>query len=469
MSSVFGKTPAPEIAAGRLTPADYAANFTDLHPPLTPHEALVEADRCYFCYDAPCMNACPTSIDIPLFIRKIAGGNPDSAADTIFQSNILGGMCARVCPTETLCEEVCVRNTAEEKPVRIGLLQRHATDHYMAGHRTWGTRKPPTGKHIAVVGAGPAGLSCAHALACEGHEVTLYEARDKPGGLNEHGIATYKTVDDFAAYEVDFVLGVGGVTLKTGCRLGRDVTLGELRRDHDAVFLGLGLQAVNALGLDGEATPGVVDAVAWIESLRQAEDKSTVPVGRRVVVIGGGMTAVDAAVQAKKLGADEVTMVYRRGPEQMNASEYEREVAQVNGVTVRFFAEPRAISAANGTISAIEFETTRIGDDGRLSGTGERFVVAADQVMKAIGQTFVADPVSGADAPALDGRRIVVDAEGRTSLTGVWAGGDCVGDGEDLTVVAVDQGKRAALSINRWLGGAEAGNSHLGGRTASTS
>ncbi|HUG61679.1 MAG TPA: NAD(P)-dependent oxidoreductase [Methylomirabilota bacterium] len=456
MSTIAKPTAGPDIAAGRLSAASTAANFTDLHPPLDPHEALVEADRCYFCYDAPCMTACPTSIDIPLFIRKIGAGNLDGAADTILQANILGGMCARVCPTETLCEEACVRNDAEAKPVRIGLLQRRATDHYMTGHRAFGVRKPATGRRIAVVGAGPAGLACAHALASEGHDVTILEARGKPGGLNEHGIAAYKTVDDFAAREVEFVLGVGGIDLKTGVALGRDVSLADLRRDHDAVFLGLGLQAVNALALDGEQLPGVSDAIAWIELLRQAEDKATVPVGRRVVVIGGGMTAVDAAVQAKKLGAEEVTMVYRRGPDQMNASAYEREVAQVHGVKIRYWAEPRALVMSGGAVSGVEFETTALGADGRLAGAGERFTLPADQVMKAIGQLFVPAPVSGPEALALDGARIRVDDDGRTSLADVWAGGDCVRGGEDLTVVAVEHGKRAARSIHAALGGAAA-------------
>lgn len=443
----------PDIAGGRLAPADYGINFADLHPPLDRHEALVESDRCYFCYDAPCQTACPTSIDIPLFIRKIATGNPDGAAETIFRANILGGMCARVCPTETLCEEACVRNTAEERPVRIGLLQRHATDHYMETHATFGARRPDTGRRVAVVGAGPAGLSAAHALAVAGHSVTLFDARPKAGGLNEHGIAAYKAPGDFAQAEVDFVLGVGGITLDAGRTLGGDVFLGDLRRDYDAVFLGLGLQAVNALGLEGEGMAGVEDAVAWIERLRQAADKASVPVGRRVVVIGGGMTAVDAAVQAKKLGAAEVTMVYRRGVEHMNASAYEQEVAQVHGVRIRHWAEPRALHGAGGIVTGVEFETTRIGLSGRLEGTGERFVVPCDQVMKAIGQVFVPGPVAGesADAVALDGRRIAVDGEGRTSLAKVWAGGDCVAGGEDLTVVAVEHGKIAARSIDAFL------------------
>lgn len=457
MSSVIDSLAAvpasTDIAAGRLGEADYAKNFSDMHRPLTAHEAVVESDRCYFCYDAPCQKACPTSIDIPLFIRKIGTGNVDGAADTIFSANILGGMCARVCPTETLCEEACVRNTAEDQPVRIGLLQRYATDHYMDGHTTYGTRPAPTGKRIAVVGAGPAGLSCAHALAVQGHEVTIFDARRKAGGLNEHGIAAYKTPGDFAQAEVDFILGVGGITLETGRMLGRDLRLADLARDHDAVFLGLGLQAVNALGLEGEGMLGVEDAVAWIETLRQAPDKAMVPVGRRVVVIGGGMTAVDAAVQACKLGAEDVTMVYRRGREQMNASEYEQEVAQVAGVKLVTWAEPRALHGANGVVTGVEFERTRLGLSGRLEGTGERFVVPCDQVMKAIGQVFVPGPVAGetAEAVALERGRIAIDAEQRTSMRKVWAGGDCVFGGEDLTVVAVEHGKIAARSIGQFL------------------
>jgi dihydropyrimidine dehydrogenase (NAD+) subunit PreT len=456
MSSVAEtNTPQPliDIAAGRLAPGDYDKNFGDMHPPLTRHESLVESDRCYFCYDAPCTIACPTSIDIPMFIRKINTGNVDGAAETIFSANILGGMCARVCPTEQLCEEACVRNTAEEKPVKIGLLQRYATDHYMGGHLTYGQRKPDTGKRVAVVGAGPAGLACAHALSMEGHAVTLFEARQKPGGLNEHGIATYKTPNNFAQAEVDFVLAIGGITLETGRALGQNLRLADLRRDFDAVFLGLGLQAVNALALEGEGMTGISDAVAWIERLRQTADKSAVPVGRRVVVIGGGMTAVDAAVQAKKLGAEEVTMVYRRGPEHMNASPYEQDVAKIAGVKIRHWAEPRALIGVGGIVTSVEFETTAVGPSGKLEGAGTRFVVPCDQVMKAIGQVFVPGPLAGesAEAIALEKNRILVDDEGRTSASKVWAGGDCVLGGEDLTVVAVEHGKRAARSINAVL------------------
>src|SRR5690606_4293219 len=216
------------IAAGRLAPSQYATNFSDLHPPLDRHEAVVEADRCYFCYDAPCMQACPTAIDIPLFIRQIATGNPLGAAKTIFDQNILGGMCARVCPTETLCEEVCVRETAEGKPVQIGRLQRYATDEAMAREKQFYERGASTGRKIAVVGAGPAGLAAAHRLAIYGHDVTIFEAKPKPGGLNEYGIAAYKATDDFAQAEVDYVTDVGGIAIDYDKALGRDFSLDEL-------------------------------------------------------------------------------------------------------------------------------------------------------------------------------------------------------------------------------------------------
>ncbi|PKR88957.1 dihydropyrimidine dehydrogenase [Pleomorphomonas diazotrophica] len=441
----------PDISAGRLAAADYGKNFSDVHPPLTAHEAVVESDRCYFCFDAPCTIACPTSIDIPLFIRKIGTGNVEGAAETIFSANILGGMCARVCPTETLCEEACVRNAAEEKPVRIGLLQRHATDHYLERHSAFGLRAPATGRKVAVVGAGPAGLACAHELALKGHDVTIFEARGKAGGLNEFGIAAYKATDDFAQREVDFVLGIGGITVEAGKALGRDFTLADLKASHDAVFLGLGLQAVNALGVEGEETAGVVDAVRWIEDLRQSPDKSGIEVGARIVVIGGGMTAVDAAIQAKKLGADEVTIAYRRGPAEMGASRYEQELAQVNGVRILHWVAPKRIVSEGNAVAAVDFERTALDVSGRLTGTGRSVRLPADQVMKAIGQTFVSGPVESGETVALDGGRIAVDAELRTSLAGVWAGGDCIRGGEDLTVQAVDHGKRAALSIHAAL------------------
>ncbi|RUU72160.1 NAD(P)-dependent oxidoreductase, partial [Mesorhizobium sp. M7A.T.Ca.TU.009.01.1.2] len=376
------------IAGGRLSADQYADNFSDLHPPLDHHEALVESDRCYFCYDAPCMNACPTSIDIPLFIRQISTGNPIGSAKTIFDQNILGGMCARVCPTETLCEEVCVREVAEGKPVQIGRLQRYATDVAMSENKQFYPRAEPTGKTVAVVGAGPAGLAAAHRLARHGHDVTILEARAKAGGLNEYGIAAYKSVDDFAQAEVDYVTAIGGIDIQNGKALGRDYQLSDLIRNYDAVFLGMGLGGVNALRADGEDADGVINAVEFIAELRQASDLSGLPVGRRVVVIGGGMTAIDAAVQSKLLGAEEVTICYRRGQEHMNASEFEQDLAAANGVTIRHWLQPKRVISEGGKVSGVELEYTAMNGD-RLAGTGETLTLVADQVFKAIGQSFV--------------------------------------------------------------------------------
>ena len=440
------------IAAGRLAPSDYEANFADLHPALDHHEALVEADRCYFCYDAPCMQACPTSIDIPMFIRQIATGNPLGSAKTIFDQNILGGMCARACPTETLCEEVCVREVAEGKPVQIGQLQRYATDTAMAQGKQFYARAASSGKTVAVVGAGPAGLACAHRLAMHGHDVTVLEARPKPGGLNEYGIAAYKSVDGFAQAEVDYVISIGGIRIDYDKALGRDFTLASLREDYDAVFLAMGLAGVNGLGVDGEAAAGVENAVEFIAGLRQAEDLASLPVGRRVVVIGGGMTAIDAAIQSKLLGAEEVTICYRRGKEQMNASEWEQDLAAAKGVTIRHWLQPKALVRDGDRVTGIELEYTAL-KDGKLGSTGETVTLPADQVFKAIGQSFEAGALNGSGAQiALEKGRIKVDAEGRTSLADVWAGGDCVADHrEDLTVAAVAAGRDAAESIHRAL------------------
>lgn len=439
------------IASGRLSKDEYDRNFADLHPSLNRHEALVASDRCYFCYDAPCTKACPTSIDIPLFIRQISTDNPVGAAKTIFDQNILGGMCARVCPTETLCEEACVREHAEGKPVEIGRLQRFATDIAMAQEKQFYSRAAESGKSVAVVGAGPAGLAAAHRLAMHGHNVTMYDSKPKAGGLNEYGIASYKSTNDFAQNEVEYILAIGGITVKTGQKLGRDVTIAELKETHDAVFLGIGLAGVNDLGVSGDEADGADDAVKFIAGLRQAKELSSVAVGRKVVVIGGGMTAIDAAVQSKLLGAEQVTVAYRRGRDRMNASPFEQDLAASHGVSLRFNLMPSKVVVKKGKVAGIKLEYTEE-KDGRLQGTGETVVLEADQILKAIGQTFAPDAVGKKKAVvALEKGRIQVDAEGRTSLSGVWAGGDCVAAGEDLTVTAVAQGRDAAESIHKAL------------------
>lgn len=525
---------ASNIRPGRLPASQYADNFSDMHPPLSAAQALVESERCYYCFDAPCVQACPTGIDIPSFIRRIGDANLRGAAEAILEANVFGGMCARVCPTEVLCEDACVRHHAEDRPVEIGRLQRHATDAFfksieaVEATETRGidpptrpaespattggpgraaaplfTREAATGKRIAVVGAGPAGLACAHRLACLGHEVTVFEARPKPGGLNEYGLAAYKTTSDFAQKEIAWLLSIGGIELRCGEALGGHATLPGLSRDFDAVFLGLGLSGVNALGLTAKATEGVagsefgaaatgealgdaargkaphmassqadspaddavVNAVDFIAGLRQADDYAALPIGRRVVVLGGGMTAVDAAVQAKKLGADEVTIVYRRDQARMPATRYEIGWAQRHGVAIRTWSVLQSLQfeqfqnfqqgGLRGTLVAIFSQVTEAAD-GQLRPTGESWRLPVDSVLKAIGQTLVlADP--GLAALALRAGRIEVDAEGRTSLANVWAGGDCTFGGRDLTVEAVEHGKIAAHSIDRALGMARRG------------
>ena len=430
----------PGIAADRLSNEALAQNFADLHVPLEPHEVRVAADRCYFCYDAPCVTACPTDIDIPLFIRQISTDRSEAAAKTILDMNILGGMCARVCPTEVLCEQACVREVSEGKPVEIGRLQRHATDRLMAKNIHPFERAAATGKKVAVVGAGPAGLSCAHRLALKGIDVTIYDARSKAGGLNEYGIAAYKSTNDFAAKEVAWLLSIGGITIENNKTLGVDMTLDGLSSDFDAVFLSVGLGGVNALSMSSEDDTCMSDAVGFIETLRQTTDLASIPIGRNVVVIGGGMTAVDAAVQSKLLGAEQVTIAYRRGREAMSASRYEQDLAASHGVKLLFNVQPVTLETLEPSAALVlEYTATK---DGRLTGTGETMRISADQVFSAIGQTLATD-----GGLALDGRKISVTGAGRTSRDRVWAGGDCASGGDDLTVTAVAEGRDAAMDI----------------------
>lgn len=444
-----------DVKAGRFSPEKISENYSDLHPPLSGHEAAVESARCIFCYDAPCTESCPTGIDIPGFIRKIQSGNVRGSAVTILSENIMGGTCANVCPVEELCEQVCVRSTAEHRPVSIGRLQRFATDYLFEREDQPFSRAPETGRTVAVVGGGPAGLACAHRLAMHGHNVVVFEAREKAGGLNEYGLAAYKMMNDRAAKEVEFILGVGGIEIRNRKSLGVDFSLADLRRDYDAVFLGMGHNAVNHLDMDRENIGGIHNAVDMIARIRQ-EVLTTIPVGRRVIVIGGGNTAIDIAVQIKKLGAEFVTMVYRRGFNAMGATDFEQEVAQTNGVLIKTWATPQRILAEDDRVTGVRFEYTENDERGRLTGTGETFDLPADQVFKAIGQHFDESPMDADDCPDLDRGRIIVDERRRTSIENVWAGGDCVA-GQDLTVVAVQDGKIAAESIHEFLVGNQNG------------
>jgi glutamate synthase (NADPH/NADH) small chain len=441
-----------DIAPGRLPAEQYRENFSDLVPPLDQKAALVEANRCYFCYDAPCVDACPTGIDIPGFIRKIATGNMRGSAIRIFEANIFGGSCARICPTEVLCEQACVRTAQEKKPVLIGLLQRYATDDFFASGEHPFNRASRTGKRVAVVGAGPAGLSCAHRLSMLGHDVTVYESKPLPGGLNEYGVAEYKLPERFARKEVDWLLKIGGIEIVYGKTLGKDVALADLRSGFDGVFLATGLAGVKAIETQGEDLGGVINAVDYIARVRQAEDFSKLPVGRRIVVIGGGNTAIDVAIQAKRLGAEDVTIVYRRGPEAMGATKYEQELAQTNEVKIKHWARPAKLVGKDGHVREAVFEYTKLDSQGRLTGTSDLFALPVDMVFKAVGQIFVPGlfEENGCVPLELKDGKLAVDAEGKTSLAKVWAGGDCT-PGNDLTVRAVQDGKLAAFSIDRAL------------------
>lgn len=443
----------PDVQAGRLSPADYAQRFADASPRLTPAQAVLEAERCLYCFDAPCATACPTHIDVPSFIKRIADGNLRGSARTILESNPLGGMCARVCPTENLCEAVCVRQTQEGVPVAIGRLQRHAVDALMQSQRPQlFTRAPATGKKVAVVGAGPAGLSCAHRLARLGHDVVVLDARPKAGGLNEYGLASYKTPDNFAQQEIQWLLDLGGIEIRPNWTLDTPAQLDALRQNFDALFLGMGLSGTHALGVPGEDLNGVQDAVDFIATLRQTPDLATLPVGRRVIVIGGGMTAVDAAVQSKLLGASEVHLVYRRGTETMSASKAEQAWAQTNGVVLHHWLAPVDILGANGHVTAVRFAEQAL-VDGHLKPTGREQAWESDTVLKAIGQQL-GNPVLAQAGLALQGGRVATDAAGQTNLPGVWAGGDCRAGGLDLTVEAVAHGQASAQAIHTHLMGA---------------
>jgi len=441
----------PAIQSGRLTAGQYDKNFCDLHPLLTAKQATAEAGRCYFCFDAPCMNACPTTIDIALFIRQIATGDIKGSAKTIFSQNIMGAMCARVCPTEQLCEQVCVRNDSEQKPVSIGRLQRYATENAIVDNHQFFKREPDSGETVAVVGAGPAGLACAHRLAMHGHHVEIFEAKPKPGGLNEYGIATYKALDDIAAREAEYILGIGNIEVRYEKTLGKDFTLESLRSDYGAVFLALGMAGVNQLDFENENLSGVMNAVDYIADLRQTDDYATLPTPKRAVIIGGGMTAIDMAIQIKLLGSPDVTLVYRRDQRAMKASLYEQELAQTKGVNIIFNASPKRLMSESGRVTGIELTRTITHSDDQLSDADETFILDADMVFKAIGQTFDATPIKNDQQPDLKAGKLHVDDNRRTSLNNVWAGGDCISGGEDLTVAAVNDGRIAAIAIDQYL------------------
>ena len=333
------------IINNRLTTAQYEANFADIHPPYESITAAkVDAHRCLFCYDAPCTKSCPTSIDVPKFIKQITTENIKGSAHTIFSSNIMGAGCSQVCPVEKLCEGACVYNLLEEKAIPIAKLQRYSTEKAMENNWQLFKRKPSVGRRVAIVGAGPAGLSCAHTLSKEGIDVTIYEKESKGGGLMTYGIAAYKVTPRFCEEEVDYILSIGGIEVKYIQELGKTISLAELKRNFDAVYLGMGVGVARQLDIPGEKLEGVVDAIQFIYDIR-TKGYPSVSVGDKVAVIGMGMTAIDAATQAKRLGAQEVTMIYRRTREEMSCTQHELDIAMLDGCEVIWLAAPKNLFA----------------------------------------------------------------------------------------------------------------------------
>jgi len=441
------------ILNNRLTPEEYAENFNDIHPPFDKKEAaLVEANRCLFCYDAPCMKSCPTSIDVPKFIKQITTENIKGSAHTIFQSNIFGGGCSRVCPVEKLCEGSCVYNLMHEDPIPIAKLQRYATDRAIKEKWQLFERKALTGKKVAIVGAGPAGLSCAHVLSREGIDVTLFEKEAKGGGLMTYGIAAYKVTPEFCQDEVDFITSLGGITVEYNKELGKNLSLAELRVQYDAVFLGIGVGLARQLQISGEDLEGVVDAIEFIYNLR-SKTFNQIAVGDKVAVIGLGMTAIDAATQAKRLGASEVTIVYRRTQEEMPCTQAELDLAKLDGCNIKWLSAPKEVIGVNGKATALVCSEMELGvadASGRRApvDTGRTFTLDVDMIIKAAGQMPFKELVDGSDLQNTSGKIVVKN--NTTNIGGVFAGGDCVNGGKEV-VDAVQAGKDGATAILVYL------------------
>ena len=442
------------ITNNRLNEKEYAENFSDIHPPFENKEAaLVEANRCIFCYDAPCTKSCPTSINIPKFIKQITTDNIKGSAHTIFVSNIFGGGCSRVCPVEKLCEGACVYNLLHEQPIEIAKLQRWSTQPAIENKWKLFDRKSSNGKKVAIVGAGPAGLSCAHVLSREGVDVTVFEKENKGGGLMMYGIAAYKVTPQFCEDEVDFITSIGGIDIKYDHSLGKDITLADLQKNYDAVYLGLGVGLANQLNIPGEELDGVEDAINFIYDIR-TKGYPNIAVGEKVAVIGMGMTAIDAATQAKRLGAKDVTMVYRRSESEKNCTQVELDIAMLDGCKIQWLAAPVAISGVDGKVTALICDVMKLGAPD-FSGkpapirTGETITIECDMVIKATGQSPFMELIEQNGLENNKGK-IVVKEKAATNIKGVFAGGDAVNGGKEV-VDAVQAGKDGALSILKFL------------------
>lgn len=442
------------IQNNRLTAEQYEQNFADIRPPFENKTvAVIEASRCLFCYDAPCTKSCPTSIDVPKFIKQITTDNVKGSAHTILQSNIMGAGCSKVCPVEKLCEGACVYNLLDEEPIQIARLQQYSTAKALENNWQLFERKPSTGKKVAIVGAGPAGLSCAHVLAREGVDVTIFEKEAKGGGLMTYGIAAYKVTPQFCEDEVNYITAIGGIEIKYNQELGKDITLGQLKKEFDAVYLGIGVGVARQLDIPGEKLEGVVDAIKFIYELRD-KGYSSVPVGDKVAVIGMGMTAIDAATQSKRLGAKEVTLIYRRTQDEMPCTEYELNIAKLDGCEIIWLAAPVKVKGSAGKVKQLVCSKMQLGEpdaSGRRSpvDTGETFTLDVDMVIKAAGQVPFEKLVNKYKMDHKNGK-IVINENCATNIKGVFAGGDAVNGGKEV-VDAVEDGKRGASAILKYL------------------
>jgi glutamate synthase (NADPH/NADH) small chain len=429
---------------------EIAARFGDYHPPFEPQAAITESNRCLFCFDAPCTTACPTHINVPQFIKRIATDNLSGSARTILESNILGASCARACPVEVLCEGACVMHRYNKEPIQIARLQRHAMDNFhQSGAPLPFEPGPDTGLSVALIGAGPASLACAAELRRRGIRAHIYDARPLPGGLNTYGVAEYKLPFAESIREINMLRQLG---IEFHMQTTIDATrLAELERSHDAIFLGIGLGAIQKLGIGGEELPHVTNALDLIAAYKSGQ-LTTVPA--RVAVVGAGNTAIDAAIASVRLGATEVHIVYRRGPQQMSAFAFEYEHARSEGVKFLWHVQP-SIIIGFGAAEGLKLTKLIPSEDGSLVPQPDsEFTLATDLIVLAIGQATHATTLTNTPNPAkiqLYRGRIIIDrATGQTSNPKFFAGGDCTNGGREV-VDAVADGKRAGIGIAAWL------------------
>ena len=446
--------------APKLSPEQYERNFADITPPMNPRQAAIEAARCLYCFDAPCTQACPTRIDVPGFIKRIMTGNTRGAARVILEANILGESCGRVCPTEVLCEGACVMHEKGEKPIEIGRLQRYAVDHVLDRNIRLFQAGKANGRRVACIGSGPASLACAALLARKGYRVTVFDRRELSGGLGTYGIAAYKTRVPDALREVEMVKSLG-VEFRQKMEVGRDISFEQLEKDFDAIFIGVGLGETWAMNIPGEDLDGVCGALEFIE-LTKVLPFSHVAIGRRIACIGAGNTAIDVVTAARRLGAEAVSLIYRRSEQEMPAFHYEYELAKGDEVNFLWQTQPVRILGAGGVVTGLECVRTRLGEpDERGKRAPEtipnsRFTIDVDMVVRAVGQKQVTEFLR--DVQGIELRKngaVVVDAQHRTGNPKYFAGGDCVNGGREV-VDAVAEGMAAARGIGSWLGASPA-------------